>query len=79
MIVIICGLRQLSKLMLKIFWGAKDLIISGDVIAADVVAMNLAKRYDDSFTSDNEAIIRRKHEHGEELALETGDFLRWRS
>ena len=39
--------HQLSKLLLSIVEGAKDLIISDDMIAAAAVAMKLAKGYDD--------------------------------
>jgi len=58
----------------RIVEGVNRLIISGDMIAADVIAMELVKQYDDSFTSANEAIIHRQHEHAEELGLGTRDL-----
>jgi uncharacterized protein (DUF362 family) len=58
----------------KIVEGVNRLIISGDMIAADVVAMDLVKKYDDTFTPTNEAIVRRQHEHAEELGLGTSDL-----
>jgi len=73
------GFHQLSKLLLRIVEHAKDLIISDDMIAADVVAMKRVKGYDDCFAPDNEAINRRKHEQGEEPGLGTGDCLRGRT
>lgn len=58
----------------RIVEGVNRLIITGDMIAADVIAMDLMKQYDDSFTSTNEAIIHRQHEHAEELGLGTSDL-----
>jgi uncharacterized protein (DUF362 family) len=58
----------------KIIKGVNRLIISGDMIAADVVAMDVVKRFDDTFTPTNEAIVRRQHEHAEELGLGSGDL-----
>jgi uncharacterized protein (DUF362 family) len=58
----------------KIVDGINRLIITGDMIAADVVAMDILKKYDDTFTSENEAIVRRQHEHAEELSLGTSDL-----
>jgi uncharacterized protein (DUF362 family) len=58
----------------KIVEGVNRLIITGDMIAADVVALDLVKKYDDTFTPTNEAIIRRQHEHAEELGLGTIDL-----
>lgn len=54
--------------------GVNRLIITGDMVAADVVAMDLMKQYDDSFTPANEAIVRRQHEHAVELGLGTNDL-----
>ena len=58
----------------KIVEGVNRLIITGDMIAADVVAMDLMKRYDDTFTPANEAIVRRQHEHAEELGIGTSNL-----
>jgi uncharacterized protein (DUF362 family) len=58
----------------KIVEGVDRLIITGDMIAADVVALDLVKKYDDTFTPTNEAIVRRQHEHAEELGLGTSDL-----
>jgi len=58
----------------KIVEGVNRLIISGDMIAADVVAMDLMKKHDPTFTAANEAIVRRQHEHAEELGLGTSDL-----
>lgn len=58
----------------KIVEGVNRLIISGDMIAADVVALDLVKKYDDTFTPTNEAIVQRQHEHAEELGLGTRDL-----
>ena len=58
----------------RIVEGVNRLIITGDMIAADVVAMNLMKQYDATFTATNEAIVRRQHSHAEELGLGTGDL-----
>ncbi len=60
----------------KIIEGVNRMIITGDMIAADVVAMDLMKKYDETFTSDNEAIVRRQHAHAEELGLGTSDLSR---
>jgi len=58
----------------RIIEGVNRLIISGDMIAANVVAMQLMKQYDDTFTLANETIVRRQHEHAEELGLGTSDL-----
>jgi uncharacterized protein (DUF362 family) len=58
----------------KIAEGVNRVIISGDMIAADVVAMDVMKKHDPTFTAANEAIIRRQHEHAEELGLGTSDL-----
>jgi len=50
------------------------LIVTGDMVAADVVAMDIMKRHDVTFTAQNEAIIRRQHEHAEELGLGCSDL-----
>jgi uncharacterized protein (DUF362 family) len=61
----------------RIIDGVNRLIITGDMIAADVVAMDVMKRHDKTFTSANEAIVRRQHEHAEELGLGTSDLSRF--
>jgi uncharacterized protein (DUF362 family) len=58
----------------KIIDGVNRLIITGDMVAADVVAMRLMKQHDSTFTSANEAIVRRQHEHAEELGLGSSDL-----
>jgi uncharacterized protein (DUF362 family) len=58
----------------RIIEGVNRLIISGDMIAADVIAMDLVKEYDETFTPHNEAIVRRQHAHAEELGLGTSDL-----
>jgi uncharacterized protein (DUF362 family) len=58
----------------KIVEGVNHLIITGDMIAADVAALDLMKKYDDTFSPTNEAIVRRQHEHAEELGLGTSDL-----
>ncbi len=58
----------------RIVEGVNRLIITGDMVAADVVAMQLMKEYDRSFNSANETIIKRQHEHAVELGLGTSDL-----
>jgi len=58
----------------RIIEGVNRLIVTGDMVAADTVALQLMKQYDDSFTSENEAIVRRQLEHAEELGLGTSDL-----
>ena len=53
----------------RIVEGVNRLIVTGDMVAADVVSMDLMKRYDETFSEANEAIVRRQHEHAEELGL----------
>lgn len=54
--------------------GVNRLIITSDMVAADVVAMQLMKEYDRTFTSANETIVRRQQEHAVELGLGTSDL-----
>jgi len=61
----------------RIIDGVNRLIITGDMVAADVVAMDIMKQHDKTFTSANEAIVRRQREHAEELGLGTGDLSRF--
>ncbi len=58
----------------KILEGVNRLIITGDMIAADVVALELMKQHDETFGEINEAIVRRQHRHAEELGLGTSDL-----
>ncbi|HVA23149.1 MAG TPA: DUF362 domain-containing protein [Chloroflexota bacterium] len=50
------------------------LIVSGDMVAADVVAMDIMKRHDPTFSAQNEAIVRRQHRHAENLGLGCSDL-----
>ncbi|MFC1863604.1 DUF362 domain-containing protein, partial [Thermodesulfobacteriota bacterium] len=61
----------------KIIEGVNRLIVTGDMVASDVIAMDLMKQHDETFTSDNEAIVRRQHEHAEELGIGTSDLSRF--
>jgi uncharacterized protein (DUF362 family) len=58
----------------RILEGINRLIVTGDMVAADVVAMDLMKRHDATFTVRNEAIVRRQHEHAEGLGLGSSDL-----
>jgi len=58
----------------RIIEGVNCLIITGDMVAADVVAMQLMKQYDDTFTLANETIVRRQQKHAEELGLGISDL-----
>lgn len=58
----------------RIVDGVNRLIITGDMVAADAVALDLVKEHDPTFTAENEAIVRRQHEHAEELGVGTGDL-----
>jgi uncharacterized protein (DUF362 family) len=58
----------------RIVDGVNRLIVTGDMVAADVVAMDLMKRHDSTFTAANEAIVRRQHQHAEELGLGCADL-----
>ncbi len=58
----------------RIVEGVNRLIVTGDMVAADVVAMDIMKRHDATFTAQNEAIVRRQHQHAEELGLGRGDL-----
>ncbi len=61
----------------RIVRGVNRLIVSGDMVAADVVAMSIMKRYDDTFTGSHEAIVKRQHEHAEELDVGWADLSRF--
>ncbi len=61
----------------RIIDGVDRLIITGDMVAADVVAMELMKKHDDTFTSANAAIVHRQHQHAEELGLGVSDLSRF--
>jgi uncharacterized protein (DUF362 family) len=58
----------------RIVEGVNRLIVTGDMVAADVVAMDLIKRHDPTFTAQNEAIVRRQHQHAEQLGLGSSDL-----
>ena len=58
----------------RIIEGINRLIITGDMIAADVVALDLIKKYDDTFTPANEAIVHRQFQHAEALGLGLSDL-----
>jgi len=58
----------------KIVDGVNRLIVTGDMIAADMVAMDLIKKFDETFTPTNEAIVRRQHEHAEDLGVGINDL-----
>jgi uncharacterized protein (DUF362 family) len=58
----------------KIIEGVNRLVISGDMIAADVIALDLVKKYDDTFTPANEAIVCRQFEHAEALGIGSSDL-----
>ena len=58
----------------KIIDGLNKVIISGDMVAADVVVLDLVKEFDKTFTSANEAIIRRQWQHAEELGVGMSDL-----
>ena len=58
----------------RIIEGVNRLIITGDMVAADVIALDLVKQCDDTFTPANEAIIRRQFEHAEALGIGSSDL-----
>ncbi len=58
----------------KIIDGLNRVIISGDMVAADTVVLDLVKEFDKTFSFENEAIIRRQWEHAEELGVGTSDL-----
>ncbi len=58
----------------RIIDGVNRLLVSGDMVAADAMALELMKEYDSTFTAENEGILRRQHRHAEELGLGTGDL-----
>ncbi len=58
----------------RIVEGVNRMIFTGDMVAADVVSMDLMKRHDDTFAKANEAIVRRQHEHAENLGLGSSDL-----
>jgi uncharacterized protein (DUF362 family) len=58
----------------RIIEGVNRLILTGDMIAADVIALDLIKKYDDTFTPANEAIVRRQFKHAEALGIGSSDL-----
>jgi uncharacterized protein (DUF362 family) len=61
----------------RIIEGINRLILTGDMIAADVVALEWVKKYDETFTPANEAIVRRQFEHAESLGIGSSDLTRF--
>jgi uncharacterized protein (DUF362 family) len=57
----------------RIVEGVNRIIVTGDMIAADLIAMDLVKQYDDSFNQANEAIVHRQFKHAEDLGLGTSN------
>ena len=58
----------------RIIEDVNKLIVTGDMVAADTVALELMKEFDPSFTKTNEGIVLRQHQHAEELGLGSGDL-----
>jgi uncharacterized protein (DUF362 family) len=58
----------------RIIEGINRLILTGDMIAADVFALELVKKYDETFTPANEAIVRRQFEYAESLGIGSSDL-----
>jgi len=54
--------------------GVNHLIVTGDMVAADVVATALMREYDPTFGPANEAILRCQHEYAEEIGLGSSDL-----
>ncbi len=61
----------------RIVDGVNRLILTGDMVAADTVALDLMKSHDHSFTAENERIVRRQFEIAEEIGLGTSDLSRF--
>ena len=61
----------------RIVDGVNKLILTGDMVAADAVALEIMKQHDDTFTAENAAIVRRQFAHAEELGLGTSDLSRF--
>ena len=61
----------------RIIEGVNRLIVTGDMVAADVVAMGLMNKHDGTFAPANEAIVRRQHQHAEALGLGSSDLSRF--
>ncbi len=58
----------------KIVDGVNRVVITGDMVAANAKALELMKQYDDTFTSDMEAIVLKQQKYAEELGLGSGDL-----
>lgn len=54
--------------------GVDRLIVTGDMVAADTVAMEIMREHDTTFTDAHEAILRRQFAHAEALELGTSDL-----
>ena len=68
------GFGPFREAATKIVENVNRLIVSGDMIAADAVALEIMKAHDETFTGDMEAIVRRQFAHAEELGLGTSDL-----
>jgi len=44
------------------------------MVAADVMAMDLMKKHDETFTAEMESIVNRQHRYAEELGVGTSDL-----
>ncbi|MCX6012675.1 MAG: DUF362 domain-containing protein, partial [Chloroflexi bacterium] len=58
----------------SIIHGVNRLIITGDMVAADTVAMDIMKKWDNTFTPKHEAFVRSQHIHAEKLGLGSSDL-----
>jgi len=68
------GFGPFREAATKIVKDVNRLIITGDMVAADIVAMGIMKTHDETFTEDMETIVRRQFAHAEELGLGTSDL-----
>jgi uncharacterized protein (DUF362 family) len=58
----------------KIIDGLNKIILSGDMIAADVIVQDLIKKFDKTYTSASEEIVRRQWQLAEELGVGSSDL-----
>lgn len=68
------GFGPFREAATKIVKNVNRLIITGDMVAADAVAMGIMKEHDETFTGDMEAIVRRQFAHAEKLGLGISDL-----
>lgn len=54
--------------------GVDRMIVTGDMVAADTVAMQIMREHDPTFTEEHEAILKRQFAHAEALGLGTSDL-----